>query len=89
MRMDYMAEKTCSEELWNSSVLMGHGSTATEDGKLRVELNQKTQEWEAVLVWVSPELVSFESWRLVEQRLSVSEAASLVGPLAGVFLEEA
>lgn len=67
---------------------MGHGLTATEDGKLRVEPNQKTQEWEAVLVWVSLELVSFESWKLVEQRGSVSEAASLVGPLAGVFLEE-
>lgn len=59
-----------------------------EDDKLRVERNQKTPEWEAVLVWVSLAFASSESQRLVELWLSVSEVASPVAPLAGVFLEE-
>lgn len=46
---------------------MGQELTATEeDDKLRVALNQKTLEWEAVPVWVSLEFVSSESRRLVE-----------------------
>ena len=83
-----MAEKTCSEELWNSLGLMGPGLTAVEDGKPRVGLNQKTQGWAAVLVEVSRELVSSESWRRVELgRLSREEA--FPGELQGEgFLEE-
>lgn len=67
---------------------MGQGLTAVEDGKPRVGLNQKTQGWAAVLVEVSRELVSSESWRRVELGLLSREEAS-PGELRGEgFLEE-
>lgn len=64
---------------------MGQQLIVTEDGKLREGLNQKTREWEVMLVWVSPEDVSSENWRLVEL---LTEEVTLVEPQGEVFLEE-